>query len=147
MMLERGTWLVPTLLAPQGVIDAAAAGVSIPEASVRKAHDVIDAHRESFRRAVDAGVSVAMGTDCPVSPHGTNLGELALMAEHSSMTAMDAWVATTSGAARLLGVDDELGTLEPGKRADLVVLDGDPLDLEKLAERVEQVWRDGVRAV
>jgi imidazolonepropionase-like amidohydrolase len=147
MMLERGTWLVPTLLAPQGVIDAAAAGASIPEASIRKAHEVIGAHRQSFRRAVDAGVKVAMGTDCPVSPHGTNLGELALMAEHSAMTSMDAWVATTRSAARLLDVSDELGSLEPGKRADLVVLDGDPLDLEKLAERVEQVWQDGARVV
>jgi imidazolonepropionase-like amidohydrolase len=88
-----------------------------------------------------------MGTDCPVSPHGTNLGELALMVEHSSMTAMDAWVAATSSAASLLGVDDDLGTVEPGKRADLVVLEGDPLDLEKLAERVHQVWKDGARAV
>ncbi len=143
MMLERGTWLVPTLLAPQGVINAVAAGASIPEASVRKAHEVIGAHRESFRRAVDAGVRVAMGTDCPVSPHGTNLGELALMVEHSTMTALDAWTATTSSAARLLGVADELGTIEAGKRADLVVLDGDPLDLEKLDERVQHVWKDG----
>ncbi len=145
MMLERETWLVPTLLAPQGVIDAAAAGVSIPEASVRKAHDVIAAHRESFRRAVDAGVKIAMGTDCPVSPHGTNLEELALMAEHSAMTPMDAWVATTSSASRLLGVDNDLGTLEPGKRADIVVIDGDPLNLDKLAGRILQVWTDGVR--
>jgi imidazolonepropionase-like amidohydrolase len=147
MMLERGTWLVPTLIAPQGVIDAAAAGAAIPETSVRKAHEVVEAHRVSFRQAVDAGVRVAMGTDCPVSPHGTNLGELALMAEHSSMTAMDAWVAATSSAASLLGVDDDLGTVEPGKRADLVVLDGDPLDLEKLADRVHQVWKDGARAL
>jgi imidazolonepropionase-like amidohydrolase len=147
MMLERGTWLVPTLLAPQGVIDAAAAGASIPENSIRKAHEVVGAHRDSFRRAVEAGVRVATGTDCPVSPHGTNLEELALMAEHSGMTAIDAWVATTSSAARLLDVHDELGTLEPGKRADVVVLDGDPLDLEKLAERVQQVWLDGIRHV
>jgi imidazolonepropionase-like amidohydrolase len=69
------------------------------------------------------------------------------MAEHSPMTAMDAWVAATSSAAGLLGVDDDLGTVEPGKRADLVVLEGDPLDLEKLAERVQQVWKDGARAV
>jgi imidazolonepropionase-like amidohydrolase len=143
MMVERGAWLVPTLLAPQGVIDAAAAGASIPEASVRKAHEVVGAHRQSFRCAVDAGVRVAMGTDCPVSPHGTNLGELALMVEHSAMTAIDAWTATTSSAARLLGLADELGTIEAGKRADIVVLDGDPLDLDKLDQRIEHVWKDG----
>ncbi len=147
MMLERGTWLVPTLLAPQGVIDAAAAGASIPEASLRKAHDVVGCHRESFRRAVDAGVKVAMGTDCPISPHGTNLNELALMVENSAMTALDAWRATTSSAARLLGVDSVLGTIEPGKGADLVVFDGDPSDLEKLAGRVRHVWKDGVAVI
>jgi imidazolonepropionase-like amidohydrolase len=69
------------------------------------------------------------------------------MAEHGGMSALDTWVAATGSAARLLGVNDELGSLEPGKRADLVVLDGDPLDLEKLAERVVQVWKDGVRLI
>jgi imidazolonepropionase-like amidohydrolase len=56
-----------------------------------------------------------------------------------------ALVATTSEAARLLDVADELGTIEPGKRADLVVIDGDPLDVKGLGDRVRQVWKDGVR--
>ena len=61
------------------------------------------------------------------------------------MSPTDALVATTRTAADLLGVSDELGTLEPGKRADLVVVDGDPLELDKLPDRITQVWKDGAR--
>jgi imidazolonepropionase-like amidohydrolase len=146
MMLARGTWLVPTLVAPRGVIDAADAGAAIPEASVAKAREVVEIHRTSFARAVEAGVKVAMGTDSGVTPHGQNLRELALMVD-GGMTPMDAIVATTRSAAELMGLEDELGTLEPGKRADLVVLDGDPLDLATLAGRIEAVYQDGTRVV
>ncbi|CAN5156573.1 amidohydrolase family protein [soil metagenome] len=146
MMLERGTFLVPTLVAPRGVIDAAAAGAAVPEAAVRKAHEVVDVHRESFSRAVAAGVQVAMGTDSGVTPHGKNLRELALMVD-GGMTPAQALVASTSTAARLMRLDDELGTLEPGKRADVVVVAGDPFDFGSLSERIEAVYRDGVRVV
>src|SRR5262249_22577777 len=70
MMKERGTFRVPTLVAPTGVIEAAEAGIPIPENMVTKARGVIDAHRDSFKRAVAAGVKVAMGTDSAVTPHG-----------------------------------------------------------------------------
>jgi len=146
LMLEHGTWLVPTLVAPMGVIDAADAGAAIPETSIAKAREVIDIHRASFARAVAAGVKVAMGTDSGVTPHGNNLRELGLMVE-GGMTPMQAIEATTRSAAELLGLDDELGTLEPGKRADLVVVDGDPLDLTTLPDRIEAVYKDGVRVV
>jgi imidazolonepropionase-like amidohydrolase len=146
MMLERGTYLVPTLVAPRGVIEAAQAGAAIPEAALRKAHEVVEVHRDSFRRAVAAGVQVAMGTDSGVTPHGQNLRELALMVE-GGMTPAQALVATTSTAARLMGLDQELGTLEAGKRADVVVVGGDPFDFETLSERVEAVYRDGVRVI
>jgi imidazolonepropionase-like amidohydrolase len=144
LMLERGTYLVPTLIAPMGVLDAAAAGAAIPEASLRKAHDVIDAHRDSFRRAVAAGVRVAMGTDCPVAPHGQNLRELQLMIE-GGMTPAQALVAATSTAAELTGLSHELGTLAPGKRADVLVVDGDPLECSTLATRIQQIYKDGQR--
>jgi imidazolonepropionase-like amidohydrolase len=146
LMLDRGTWLVPTLVAPRGVIDAADAGASIPEASVAKARDVVETHRASFAKAVEAGVKVAMGTDSGVTPHGNNLRELQLMVE-GGMTPMQAIVATTRSAAELMGLEDELGTLEPGKRADLVVVDGDPLDVATLADRVSSVYKDGVQVV
>ena len=87
-----------------------------------------------------------MGTDCPVAPHGTNLRELVLMAEHG-LTPAQALVAATSSAAELMGLQDELGTLEPGKRADVVLLEGDAFDFEKLPERVRAVYKDGVRVV
>jgi len=143
LMLERGTYLVPTLVAVQGVIDAAAAGAQIHEASLHKALEVKDVHRDSFRHAVAAGVRVAMGTDSPVAPHGQNLRELALMAE-GGLAPGDALAATTIDAAELLGLQDELGALEPGKRADVVVVSGDPFDLTTLGERIESVWKDGV---
>ena len=142
MMIEEGTWLVPTLMAPQGVLDAAGAGAAIPAASLRKARELIDVHRASVRRAISAGVKVAMGTDSGVMPHGRNLHELQLMVE-AGMTPLDAMLATTRNAAELMGVEAELGTLEPGKRADLVAVEGDPFDYADLGDRVRAVWQDG----
>ena len=145
MMLERGTFLVPTLVAPVGVIKAAEAGAAIPEASVRKARDVVETHKDSFRRAVAAGVKVAMGTDSGVTPHGDNLEELALM-EQGGMSPTDVLVATTRTAAECLDVAGDRGTIEPGKRADLVVVDGDPLVFAGIKDRVTAVFKDGVLA-
>jgi imidazolonepropionase-like amidohydrolase len=127
-------------------LDTAQAGMNMMEEQIRKASEVLEIHSDSFRRAVDAGVKVAMGTDSGVGPHGHNLDELGLMVEQG-MTPFDAWRATTSDAAELMGLDEELGTLEPGKRADVVLLSGDLLDLEKLDERVAGVWKDGQRAI
>jgi imidazolonepropionase-like amidohydrolase len=142
LMLERGTWLVPTLIAPRGVIRAAEAGVPIPPASVEKAHDVIGIHVESITKAIAAGVKVAMGTDCPVSPHGTNLDELELMME-CGMTAGAALHAATLSGAELMGLEDDLGSIEPGKIADVVIVDGDPFDFANLKDNIEQVWKAG----
>ena len=146
MMLERGTYLVPTLIAPTGVLRAAEAGAQIPEASLIKAREVIEAHQDSFRRAVEAGVKIAMGTDTGVTPHGENLDELALMVQ-GGMTPEQALIATTRTAAELMGLDTELGTIESGKRADLVLVDGDPREVETLPDRIVQVWKDGRRVV
>jgi imidazolonepropionase-like amidohydrolase len=144
MMLASGTWLVPTLVAPAAVLEAAGAGVELPESVVAKAREVIDDHRESFARAVDAGVRIAMGTDSGVGPHGSNLDELALMAA-GGMKPSAVLAATTSSAAELLGVADSVGTLAPGKRADLVLVSGDPYDFTGLKDRVHAVYRDGRR--
>ena len=146
MMLEKGTWLVPTLSAPLGVLEAVEAGANMPPQMISKARDVIDVHRESIRQAAAAGVRIAMGTDSGVGPHGSNLRELKLMNE-VGMAPESVLKATTSSSAALLGVEDELGTIEVGKRADLVVIDGDPLDFAGLRERVEQVWKDGRHVV
>jgi imidazolonepropionase-like amidohydrolase len=145
MMLERGTWLVPTLTAGD-TTDELAGNEKLPEAVRAKLRDLGRPEVDAFRRAAEAGVRVAMGTDCPVAPHGTNLRELQLMAENG-FTPAESLVAATSSAAELMGLQDELGTLEPGKRADLVVVDGDPFAFATLKDRVEQVWKEGVRVV
>ena len=142
LMLQRGTYLVPTLVAPRGVLKAAAAGMAIPEASLAKAREVIDIHRDSFRRAVAAGVKVAMGTDSGVTPHGRNLEELALM-EQGGMPPRQVLLAATRTAAELMGLERDSGTIEAGKRADLVVIEGDPLALEGMADRVVAVYQRG----
>jgi len=144
LMLEHGTWLVPTLSAPAAVLDLVDAGGQVPAVVIEKAHAVIDVHRRAVTRAIEAGVKVAMGTDSGVGPHGQNLRELDLMTQ-CGMSPAQALVTTTSEAARLLGVDDDRGTIEPGKRADLVVLAGSLDDMTGLADRVLQVWKDGQR--
>jgi imidazolonepropionase-like amidohydrolase len=142
MMLDRGAWLVPTLMAPRGVLDAAERGIDLAPSVVAKARMVSEAHAESARRAIAAGVRVAMGTDTGVTPHGRNLEELALLVE-AGMTPAQALRAATSSAAELMRLQDELGTIEPGKRADLVIVDGDALEVTTLADRVLSVYQDG----
>jgi imidazolonepropionase-like amidohydrolase len=123
LMLEHGTFLVPTLLAPVAVLEAAD---EMPEYGVRKAEEAVEAHRESIAKAYQAGVKIAMGTDAGVMPHGTNLRELGLM-QDIGMSPMDVLVATTKVAAECLGWDDRLGTVQVGKLADIVVTATDPL--------------------
>ncbi len=145
LMAQNGTYLVPTLLASKAVLEAVESGVQLPEAVLEKERALVGVPEQSFRRAIDAGVKVAMGTDTGVSPHGQNLREVELMVEYG-MTPTQALVATTSTAAELMGLEQELGTLEPGKRADVVVMEGDPLDVSKMGERVVAVYKDGVPA-
>jgi imidazolonepropionase-like amidohydrolase len=147
MMLDHGVYLVPTLVAPQDVIDVARANPgTLPDYAVQKAERVIVSHRESFRRAVEAGVKVAMGTDSGVGPHGGNARELALMVEHGDMSPMEAIVAGTRTASELLGLDNLIGTLAAGKAADLLLVDGDPLaDLHVLEDEnnLALILKDG----
>ncbi len=142
MMLRNEAWLVPTLIAPHAVLNAAGAGSQLPDGVVAKARDVIAAHASAFARAAEAGVKIAMGTDSGVGPHGTNLDELPLMAA-GGMTPAQVLTATTKSAAELLRVGDETGTIMPGKRADLVVLAGDPFDLANLKPNIRAVYAAG----
>lgn len=146
LMLEHGTWLVPTLSAPRAVLAQAEAGAAISDRVLEKARMVAEVHDDAFRRAVDAGVRVAMGTDSGVGVHGTNLEEVRLMAD-LGLGAQAAWEATTRSAAELLGVQEDFGTLEPGKVADVVVLDGAHDDLDGLRGRIRSVHQGGVRVV
>jgi imidazolonepropionase-like amidohydrolase len=142
MMLQAGAWLVPTLVAPVAVLYAAKNGVHLPDGVAAKAEEVVEVHRESFARAVAAGVKVAMGTDSGVAQHGQNLRELTLMAE-GGMAPPDVLVAATRSAAELLGMRDEAGVLGPGKRADIVAVTGDPFDLANLKASIRAVYKDG----
>ena len=135
-MKRRGTFLVPTLLPAETIFDLAREkpGAVLTQ-SLQKAADVFPYHRASFRMAVEAGVRIAMGTDAAVCPHGENARELGLMVD-GGMTPMQALVASTKTASEAIHSDADVGTLEPGKLADLLVVDGDPLsDVGVLADK------------
>lgn len=126
LMLENGTYLVPTLLALVSVLEQAETGGNIPGYALEKAREMVDVHRESIARAYKSGVKIAMGTDAGVMPHGTNLRELNLMCQ-IGMSPMEVIVATTKIAAECLGWEDRLGTVEVGKEADLIITKTNPL--------------------
>ncbi|PSK85016.1 imidazolonepropionase-like amidohydrolase [Murinocardiopsis flavida] len=139
MMAERGTWLVPTLSAGLGLRRAIEGGEQYPDHVLAK---IEESGGSSVARAVRAGVPIAMGTDTPLIPHGENLTELRLLVDEG-LTPAQALHAATLSAAELMGLDAELGSLEPGKRADLVLVDGDPLDIDDLSGRIRTVYQDG----
>ena len=144
LMLENGTYLVPTLLAPVAVLEMAEQ-VGMPKTAVEKSKEVIEHHKASFQKAYQAGVKIAMGTDAGVMPHGTNLRELALMVE-AGMPPMESIIVSTKTAAECLGWEDMLGTLEKGKLADLIIVEGNPLDdIQSLAnnETIKVVMKNG----
>lgn len=138
LLLKHGTFLIPTLLAPVAVVEIAEKTGAMPDYAVRKAKETIEAHRDSIARAYKAGVKIAMGTDAGVMPHGTNLRELGLMAD-TGMSPMEIIVATTRTAAECLGWDDRLGTVEPGKLADIIITRADPLVDIRALEQPENI--------
>ena len=141
LMKEKGAWLVPTLLAPVALARSVAEGTRVSEAVRRKADEVQETHARMMRRAVGAGVRIAFGTDAGVFAHGMNLEELALMAA-AGMPPREVLRAATAESAALLGLDDR-GRIAPGLRADLVVVNGDALDLRDYAARIVAVVQGG----
>jgi imidazolonepropionase-like amidohydrolase len=135
LMIEKDVYLVPTLIAPLAVVEFSREHPDLlPPMMAAKAISVVESHQQSFRMAVEAGVKIAMGTDSGVGRHGENGKELQLMVENG-MTPMQAILASTSSAAQLLHLDDRLGTLEVGKLADVILVDGDVLsDISKIAD-------------
>ena len=149
LMLERDTWLVPTLIAPLAVVKFAQEHPEqIPPVMAAKALSVVEDHRSSIRKAIEAGVKIAMGTDSGVGRHGENGIELQLMVENG-MTPMQAILASTSRAAQLLHLDTQLGTLEAGKLADIIIVSGNVLnDISTIAnpDNVKLVLKGGKAA-
>ncbi|SDR94486.1 metal-dependent hydrolase family protein [Microlunatus soli] len=143
MMVDHGTWLVPTLSSGLGLQNAIAGGANLPAVVIAKIEETAAQAEDDLRRAIDAGVRIAMGTDAPLYPHGRNLDEITLMTQHG-MSAADALYAATASAAELLGVEEDRGSLRPGCRADLVIIEGDALDVARLQDRVRAVYQDGI---
>jgi imidazolonepropionase-like amidohydrolase len=142
LMIEKGTWYVPTISAGKFVAEKADVEGYFPPVVAKKARRIGPIIQETFSRAHAAGVPVAFGTDCGVCPHGTNAKEFGYMVE-AGMSPADALRAATVNAAKLLRREDELGRLRPGYAADLVAVDGNPLDDVTILEDVRFVMRDG----
>ncbi len=127
MLLDTGTYLVPTLFTMEELVERGEE-MGLPPVSVAKVEKVRHTHAASFQRAAEAGVKIAVGTDAIDDVmHGKNARELEYMV-HYGFTPMQAIIAATKTSAEACRVDDKVGTLKPGKLADLLVVDGNPLD-------------------
>lgn len=141
VMRANGTILVPTLMAFQGIKENLGTGFYTPvvEDKIRS----VSAYAESIvERARKWGVKVAFGTDAGVFPHGMNAGELALMRK-GGMSNREVLASATTDAATVLGMQDEIGRIAPGFSADLVAVDGNPLDDVTVLEKADWVMVRG----
>jgi imidazolonepropionase-like amidohydrolase len=146
LAVDRGTVLVPTLVAVNQIVDNGKTG-GMPDWVVVKAESESGHHRDSFNAAVKSGMKIAAGTDAgtPFNPHTYLAQELALMVEYG-LRPMDAIVAATKNAAENLGIAPDIGTLEVGRIADVIVVDGDPIADMSAVGRVRFVMKDGTVA-
>lgn len=141
-MKRNGTYYVPTITAGRWVADKSAIDGFFPALVRPKAAAIGPQIQDTFAQAYAAGVKIAFGTDTGVSPHGENAREFAYMVE-AGMPAMEAILSATRVAADVLGEGDRLGTIEPGKLADLIAVKGDPIADIKRLESVVWVMKDG----
>lgn len=143
---QQGVYIVPTLSA-LATTAACRRGCGIPDSALDKAKSMTKRHQASFKQAHHRGLLIAMGTDAgtPFNNHGDNAQELERMVAFG-MTPMEAIIASTSSAARLIGIQDQVGTIERGKEADLLLIDGNPLrkiDLLRDRSRIVGVMKAG----
>ena len=142
-MIKHGTFLIPTLTAGQAVSDSALyAKGFFPEVVRKKAIEICPQLKATAGKAYKKGVKIAFGTDSGVSPHGKNNLEFGLMSE-AGMKNVDILRAATLDAATLLRMNDRIGSLEPGKLADIVAVEGNPLDDIRAMLKVVFVMKDG----
>jgi imidazolonepropionase-like amidohydrolase len=142
LMKQHGTYYVPTLSAGRWVMEKAKTPGYFPAVVIPKIALVGPAMQGTFQRAVQAGVKIAFGTDQGVAAHGDNAQEFVYMVE-AGMPPMQAIQSATAEAAKLLGQEKNLGTVEAGKFADLVAVPGDPLADIKLVRQVSFVMKAG----
>ncbi|MBI1344559.1 MAG: amidohydrolase family protein [Terrimonas sp.] len=142
LFLQYGTWYVPTITAGMSVADSAKIPGYYPAVVVPKAMETGPLIQNTFAKAYKAGVKIAFGTDAGVYQHGKNWLEFGYMID-AGMKPMDAIKAATINAADLLGEKDRLGSIEKGKLADIVAVDGDPLKDTKVFGKVVFVMKDG----
>jgi len=139
-MKQHGTWLVPTLYLSSCMRDNG----HLPAMFQKKMTDVSAAVLENQKRAVAAGVKVALGTDAAVYPHGLNAHEAEVYVTELGLTPLAALQAGTINAAELMGWSGRTGALEPGKWADVIAVDGDPLRDVRTLQHVKFVMKAGV---
>ncbi len=139
---DTGAYLVPTLMPGHFVPATMEGNPFFTDAIKAKAYAAASASKDSLGRAYRAGVKIAFGTDSGVTPHGDNAAEFRLLVA-AGMRPADAIRAATAAAAELLGLSDSLGTIEPGKIADLVAVDGNPLADIGALEQIALVIKDG----
>ncbi|MBA2635690.1 MAG: amidohydrolase family protein [Sphingomonas sp.] len=137
-----GAWFVPTMMAFTGVRDRVGKNVYTPVVEV-KARQALEQWGRALTAAHRAGVRIAFGTDAGVFEHGRNGEEAELMVRLGGMTPREVMISATTGAAELLGIANETGTLVVGKSADLVAVDGDPLADPTAVTRVGYVMVQG----
>lgn len=140
---ETNAYLVPTLLAGVSLLEEMEINDEIPPAVVEKIKRVVPVVEESFKRALKGGVNIAFGTDSGVSKHGTNAREFELMVKYGMRTE-EAIRSATVNAANLLGMSDKIGSIESGKFADIIAVDGDPLTDISILLKVQYVIKAGV---
>ena len=140
---STGAYYVPTLSTINGYLERIAANPNAYPPEVRKKIDWrLSITGEALKKAVPAGVKIAFGTDAGVSKHGRNADEFELMVKFG-MTPATAIQAATVNAADLLGIADQVGSLEPGKSADVIALQGDPLSDITVLKKVTFVMKEG----
>lgn len=143
LMIERGTWYVPTITAGKFVAEKAKIPGYYPEIIRPKALAIGPKIQTTFAQAYKKGVKIAFGTDAGVYPHGENWKEFVYMTE-AGMPPMEAIQSATMGGAMLLGLEDELGSIETGKRADIIAVEGNPIENIEQMQHVRFVMKDGV---
>jgi imidazolonepropionase-like amidohydrolase len=143
LMKQRGTYLVPTLIAGDSLREKIDKGVYLPPAIIVKTHAALAARSQMFQHAVAKGVKIGFGTDAAVYAHGRNAEEFHLMVD-LGMKPIDALRSAALPDAELLAIQDRLGTLEPGKLADVIAVPGDPVENIRQTEKVFFVMKEGV---